>query len=127
MSSSQAHTRRRRRRRRACRSTHPCWLVRTRMQTQAMHSELPAAMRQLGMLATFKHIYRAEGVLAFWNGLSASFLGLGHVAIQVRPLVYVAIQICALWQLGRCATVLRCRACVPLLAMRVGDWSHDCA
>eukprot|EP00611_Tribonema_gayanum_P007236 TRINITY_DN1657_c0_g1_i1.p1 TRINITY_DN1657_c0_g1~~TRINITY_DN1657_c0_g1_i1.p1 ORF type:complete len:176 (+),score=27.87 TRINITY_DN1657_c0_g1_i1:1668-2195(+) len=52
------------------------------MQTQAMHSELPQSARHLGMLATFRQIHAKEGVLAFWRGLTASLLGLGHVAIQ---------------------------------------------
>lgn len=60
--------------------TNPFWVVRTRMQTQVMHVEEGPMART--MQETFRCIYRKEGVYAFWRGLTASFLGLTHVAIQ---------------------------------------------
>ncbi len=35
-----------------------------------------------GALAMIKHIYRTEGLMSFYKGLNASFLGLSHVALQ---------------------------------------------
>ena len=37
-----------------------------------------------GMLETFRQLYFEEGLAVFYRGLTASFLGLTHVAIQVR-------------------------------------------
>jgi solute carrier family 25 folate transporter 32 len=61
--------------------TNPFWVVRTRIQTLILHtqSHLPA---NIGMVQMFKEIYHKEGVRAFYKGLSASFLGLTHVAVQ---------------------------------------------
>ncbi|CAM9880252.1 unnamed protein product [Chrysoparadoxa australica] len=69
-------------------ATSPFWVVRTRMQTQALHDmqgNVPAFGKPgqgLSMVSTFRSIHHSEGIMAFYRGLSASFLGLGHVAIQ---------------------------------------------
>lgn len=50
---------------------------------QALHSsslEAPAT----GMVVTFRQLYLDEGWRVFYRGITASFLGLTHVAIQVR-------------------------------------------
>jgi solute carrier family 25 (mitochondrial folate transporter), member 32 len=61
--------------------SNPFWVVRTRIQTQILHPErhLPATPSTLSM---FQYIYQQEGFFAFYRGLSASLLGLTHVAIQ---------------------------------------------
>lgn len=61
--------------------TNPFWVVRTRIQTLILHpeSELPS---NISMVSMFKSIYHSEGASAFYRGLTASFLGLSHVAIQ---------------------------------------------
>lgn len=61
--------------------TNPFWVVRTRIQTLVLHPEsaLPSNISMIGM---FKSIYHNEGFSAFYRGLTASFLGLSHVAIQ---------------------------------------------
>jgi solute carrier family 25 (mitochondrial folate transporter), member 32 len=61
--------------------SNPFWVVRTRIQTQILHPErhLPSTPSTLSM---FRYIYQHEGFFAFYRGLSASLLGLTHVAIQ---------------------------------------------
>mmetsp|Transcript_1854 Transcript_1854/g.5420 ORF Transcript_1854/g.5420 Transcript_1854/m.5420 type:complete len:378 (+) Transcript_1854:64-1197(+) len=63
---------------------NPLFLVRTRIQTEALHYfERPPSERvPLGVLKTVKAVYAEGGIPAFWRGLTASLLGLGHVAIQ---------------------------------------------
>ena len=63
---------------------NPMFLIRTRMQTEALHYfELPLSERvPHGMIRTAQTVYAEGGILAFWRGLTASLLGLGHVAIQ---------------------------------------------
>ena len=79
--------------------TNPLWIVRTRMQTEAIHldyevgrlrgeAEARGAVYKEGSrkLSSIKQtvgsIYKEGGVVAFYRGLSASMLGLSHVAIQ---------------------------------------------
>lgn len=61
--------------------TNPFWVTRTRIQTLSLHKErhLSSNINSLQMMKT---IYQQEGIRAFYRGLSASFLGLSHVAIQ---------------------------------------------
>ena len=65
---------------------NPLFVVRTRMQTEALHYfERPLEDRKPhGILSTVKGLYREGGqsIFIFWRGLSASLLGLSHVAIQ---------------------------------------------
>ena len=63
---------------------NPLFLVRTRMQTEALHySERPLAERvPHGIARTVRDVYLEGGIRSFWRGLTASLLGLGHVAIQ---------------------------------------------
>ena len=61
--------------------TNPFWVVRTRIQTLALHPELKLSSN-ISTFQMFRAIYRDEGVVAFYRGLGASILGLSHVAIQ---------------------------------------------
>ena len=61
--------------------TNPFWVVRTRIQTLALHSESRIAAN-VSTVEMMKIIYHNEGWKAFYKGLGASFLGLSHVAIQ---------------------------------------------
>ena len=65
---------------------NPLFVVRTRMQTEALHYfERPLEERKPhGIISTVKGLYREGGqsIFIFWRGLSASLLGLSHVAIQ---------------------------------------------
>lgn len=60
-----------------CRLPARAQVVRTRLQTQALHGE-----RGIGMVRTCRQILAAEGWTAFYRGLGASTLGLSHIAIQ---------------------------------------------
>ncbi|CAM9512795.1 unnamed protein product [Ascophyllum nodosum] len=63
--------------------TNPLWVVRTRMQTQILHmTNGTGGGAPRGMLETFRQLYFEEGLAVFYRGLTASFLGLTHVAIQ---------------------------------------------
>ena len=60
--------------------TNPFWVVRTRIQTLHLHTS--EAHDSVSTFQMFHRIYRNEGITAFYKGLTASFLGLSHVAIQ---------------------------------------------
>lgn len=80
--------------------TNPFWVTRTRIQTLALHAEdtisaysvppahplqgskAPRPVQDISTYQMMRHIYKQEGVGAFYRGLTASFLGLSHVAIQ---------------------------------------------
>eukprot|EP01031_Cornospumella_fuschlensis_P026223 gene26222-31678_t len=83
--------------------TNPFWVTRTRIQTLALHTEenltasayLPNYPRPSQDISTYqmmRHIHREEGVRAFYRGLTASFLGLSHVAIQFPLYEYLKKQ-----------------------------------
>ena len=63
---------------------NPMFVVRTRMQTEALHYfQVPFAERKPhGVAATIIGLYKEGGVSVFWRGLTASLLGLFHVGIQ---------------------------------------------
>jgi len=63
---------------------NPMFVVRTRMQTEALHYfQTPPSERQPhGLIRTVGGMYKEGGVPIFWRGLTASLLGLGHVGIQ---------------------------------------------
>jgi solute carrier family 25 folate transporter 32 len=67
--------------------TNPCWVVRTRLQTQ---SHLGGPPEYRSTLHAFQQIYRVEGFGALYKGLGASMLGLSHVAVQFP--VYEALK-----------------------------------
>lgn len=62
--------------------TNPFWVTRTRIVTLALHKEIQNSSLTISTFEMMKRIYFQEGILAFYRGLGASFLGLGHVAIQ---------------------------------------------
>ena len=68
--------------------TNPFWVVRTRIQTLALHTHVSS----ISSVNMFKTIYQTEGMKAFYKGLSASFLGLSHVAIQFPLYEYLKTQ-----------------------------------
>ncbi len=63
---------------------NPLFLVRTRMQTEALHYfQMPSSERlPHGLTTTVRNLYKEGGLPIFWRGLTASLLGLGHVGIQ---------------------------------------------
>ena len=56
---------------------NPLFVVRTRLQTQALHST-----SRLSMVQTAVQLYQTSGYAIFWRGMTANLLGLSHVAIQ---------------------------------------------
>jgi solute carrier family 25 folate transporter 32 len=75
--------------------TSPFWVARTRIQTLALHSNI-SELQSTGTLQMMRLMYANEGWKAFYKGLSASFLGLSHVAIQF-PLCEFKTYICVLY------------------------------
>mmetsp|Transcript_32485 Transcript_32485/g.65815 ORF Transcript_32485/g.65815 Transcript_32485/m.65815 type:complete len:481 (+) Transcript_32485:5974-7416(+) len=63
---------------------NPLFLIRTRIQTEALHyfEKPPSERVPHGIVKTIQTVYGEGGIPAFWRGLTASLLGLGHVAIQ---------------------------------------------
>ena len=65
---------------------NPMFVVRTRMQTEALHYlDTPLQQRKpQGILRTVKGLYieGGGGVAIFWRGYFASLLGLTHCAVQ---------------------------------------------
>lgn len=85
---------------------NPLFVVRTRLQTQAMHvlSQRSAPMqpsagisavsptplpRPPGMIETAKGLYQEHGILVFWRGMTANLIGLSHVAVQFPAYEYL--------------------------------------
>lgn len=64
--------------------TNPMWVVRTRMQTETLHRIVAKDFESppLTMRETISDLHRRGGMLVFWRGLTASLLGLSHVAVQ---------------------------------------------
>jgi solute carrier family 25 folate transporter 32 len=57
---------------------NPMFVVRTRLQTEALHGSRVAH----GIVQTIQSLYKEGGVLIFWRGMTASLMGLSHVAVQ---------------------------------------------
>jgi solute carrier family 25 (mitochondrial folate transporter), member 32 len=56
---------------------NPMFVVRTRLQTEALHGNRVKTIRH-----TIRALYQEGGILIFWRGLTASMLGLSHVGVQ---------------------------------------------
>mmetsp|Transcript_18891 Transcript_18891/g.37123 ORF Transcript_18891/g.37123 Transcript_18891/m.37123 type:complete len:431 (-) Transcript_18891:605-1897(-) len=69
--------------------TNPFWVVRTRLQVQEHVNCKP---EYNGTFHAFGKIYRTEGLQAFYKGLSASMLGLSHVAVQFPLYEYLKVK-----------------------------------
>ena len=67
-------------------ATNPIWVIKTRLMSQSSsrstekHSQPPWQYRNT--LDAARKMYRAEGMLSFYSGLTPALLGLTHVAIQ---------------------------------------------
>mmetsp|Transcript_23796 Transcript_23796/g.31018 ORF Transcript_23796/g.31018 Transcript_23796/m.31018 type:complete len:370 (+) Transcript_23796:64-1173(+) len=70
---------------------NPMFVVRTRMQTEALHDMVGEGIsrKQHGILQTISVLYKEGGVPVFWRGLTASLMGLSHVAIQFPVYEYL--------------------------------------
>jgi solute carrier family 25 folate transporter 32 len=61
---------------------NPLFVVRTRLQTQALHNMADGISGQTGMYKTALELYQTNGPTIFWRGMSANLMGLSHVAVQ---------------------------------------------
>ena len=67
-------------------TTNPIWVIKTRLMSQSSsrstqtHSRPPWHYRNT--LDAARKMYRMEGILSFYSGLTPALLGLTHVAIQ---------------------------------------------
>lgn len=73
---------------------NPMFVVRTRMQTEALHlAELPLSEQRLhGVVQTVKGLYAENGIKTFWKGFTASLMGLSHVGIQFPMYEYLKAE-----------------------------------
>lgn len=66
-------------------ATNPIWVIKTRLMSQVSRSASDGARTPWHYTSTadaFRKMWAAEGVAAFYSGLSPALLGLTHVAIQ---------------------------------------------
>jgi len=61
---------------------NPMFVVRTRLQTEALHSMGSGTPTKLSMVQTARALYQEGGPLIFWRGMTANLLGLSHVGVQ---------------------------------------------
>lgn len=62
---------------------NPLFVVRTRLQTQALHQFAShQELQQTGIWRTAVGLYQSHGPLVFWRGMAANMMGLSHVAVQ---------------------------------------------
>lgn len=75
--------------------TNPLWVVRTRLQTQALHQIVPqrGEVFYRGTAHALRTIARQEGVGALFKGLTASYVGASHVAIQFPAYEYMQVKL----------------------------------
>lgn len=65
--------------------TNPIWVIKTRLMSQSGRTTSDGFRAPYHYTSTWdaaKKMYRAEGILSFYSGLSPALLGLTHVAIQ---------------------------------------------
>ncbi|CAJ1953602.1 unnamed protein product [Cylindrotheca closterium] len=77
---------------------NPLFVIRTRLQTQALHQLADAhahhtqpanILEKSGILQTGQQLFRQHGPLIFWRGMSANLIGLSHVAVQFPTYEYL--------------------------------------
>lgn len=75
--------------------TNPIWVVKTRMMSQvssASSSVSRPPWHYTSTLDAFRKMYRTEGILSFYSGLTPALLGLSHVAVQFPLYEYLKTQ-----------------------------------
>ncbi|KAK5138323.1 hypothetical protein LTR08_003384 [Meristemomyces frigidus] len=67
-------------------ATNPIWVIKTRLMSQSSHTAGSDGARTPwhynSTLDAARKMYKAEGLVAFYSGLTPALLGLTHVAIQ---------------------------------------------
>jgi solute carrier family 25 folate transporter 32 len=61
---------------------NPMFVVRTRLQTEALHNMTSGKTKKLTMLQTANGLYQEGGIFIFWRGMTANLMGLSHVGVQ---------------------------------------------
>ena len=61
---------------------NPLFVIRTRLQTQALHNVAEGLHLKSGMWQTARELYQTHGPAIFWRGMTANMIGLSHVAVQ---------------------------------------------
>ncbi|RFU27924.1 hypothetical protein B7463_g8420, partial [Scytalidium lignicola] len=74
-------------------ATNPIWVIKTRLMSQVSrnstnHNGWPP-WQYKSTLDAFKKMYRTEGFLSFYSGLTPALLGLTHVAVQFPAYEYL--------------------------------------
>ncbi|KAL4798831.1 mitochondrial carrier domain-containing protein [Aspergillus venezuelensis] len=65
--------------------TNPIWVIKTRLMSQSLRSTTEgfrAPWQYSGTWDAARKMYKTEGLLSFYSGLTPALLGLAHVAIQ---------------------------------------------
>ncbi|KAL4927218.1 putative mitochondrial carrier protein [Aspergillus undulatus] len=66
-------------------ATNPIWVIKTRLMSQSLRSTTEgfrAPWQYSGTWDAARKMYKTEGFLSFYSGLTPALLGLAHVAIQ---------------------------------------------
>jgi solute carrier family 25 folate transporter 32 len=69
---------------------NPLFVIRTRLQTQALHQLADhQGLQASGMRQTAKELFTQHGLPVFWRGMTANMIGLTHVAVQFPAYEYL--------------------------------------
>lgn len=73
--------------------TNPIWVIKTRLMSQVSRKSTTSGVRPpwhyRSTLDAAKKMYKTEGVLSFYSGLTPALLGLTHVAVQFPAYEYL--------------------------------------
>jgi solute carrier family 25 (mitochondrial folate transporter), member 32 len=76
--------------------TNPIWVIKTRLMSQnstgAAFNEVRPPWHYRSTVDAARKMYRTEGVLSFYSGLTPSLLGLTHVAVQFPAYEYLKMK-----------------------------------
>ena len=76
--------------------TNPIWVIKTRLMSQvsrrAVSNDSRPPWHYRSTIDAAKKMYRNEGILSFYSGLTPALLGLTHVAIQFPAYEYLKTQ-----------------------------------
>src|ERR1700753_1914717 len=73
--------------------TNPIWVIKTRLMSQvsrkAVSNDARPPWHYKSTLDAAKKMYKTEGMLSFYSGLTPALLGLTHVAVQFPAYEYL--------------------------------------
>jgi solute carrier family 25 folate transporter 32 len=103
--------------------TSPIWVVRTKIML-LQHSK--ASQRQVNALQVIRQTWNQSGLAGFWAGLSPSYLGLMHVAIQWPTYEYMRREFARIMQsdIQNNNVVLAASLCAKVIAS-VSTYPHE--